>query len=79
MEINKKLERSWYLRKEFFKEFKFNAPLNVNISAVLGYLFLDIVELDNKIKTPDNVSTKDYVKQKFGDRAMKIVKEWISL
>lgn len=39
----------------------------------------EIVELDNKIKTPDNVSTRDYVKQKFGDRAMEIVKEWISL
>ena len=77
--MNKKLERSCYLRKEFFKEFKFNAPLNVFVSAVLGYLFLDIVELDNKIKTPDNISTRDYVQQRFGNRAMEIVKEWISL
>ena len=77
--MNKKLERSWYLRKRFFQEFKFYAPLNVNISAVLGYLFLDIVELDNKLKTPDNVSTRDWIQQKFGNRAMEIVKEWIEL
>ena len=77
--MNKKFERSCYLRKEFFKEFKFNAPLNVFVSAVLGYLFLDVVELDSKIKTPDNISTRDYVQQRFGNRAMEIVKEWISL
>lgn len=77
--MNKKLERSWYLRKEFFKEFKFNAPLNVFISAILGYLFLDIVELDKKIQTPENISTRDYIQQKFGNRAMEIVKEWIEI
>lgn len=77
--MNKKLEKSWLLRRDFLNEFGFQAPINVSISAFLGYLFLDIVELDVKIKTPNNISTRDWIKNKFGDRAVKIIEEWISL
>jgi len=47
------------------------------LSAVIGKFQFNIIAFDKFIKTPDGVSCKDYVKQKYGDRALKMIERLI--
>ncbi len=54
-----------------------------NISRYYSYKHMvkgfDIVTFDEDIGTPDGVSTKDFIEKKFGNRAVEIINELISL
>jgi len=74
-----KVFKSHELKDEFYKIFGFCAPINRNVSPFFGYLVLDIVELDSMFDVPDGVSLKEHIKNKYGDKAVSVVEEWIKL
>ncbi len=47
------------------------------LSAVIGVFQFDVIAFDKFIKTPDGTSCKDYVKQKCGDKALKMIERLI--
>lgn len=46
---------------------------------VLGYYQFNIVKFDEWLRTPDGTSTKDYIKQKYGDEASAFIEHLIHL
>ena len=78
-QYNKDLEKRAKKNKKFQKlrnEFQELTGITVPIDPLIGGL--DIVRLDRKLQTPDNVSMADFLKNKYGERASKIVDEMIS-
>ena len=57
-------------------EFQELTGITVPIDPLIGGL--DIIRLDKKLQTPDNVSMADHLKNKYGDRASQIVDEMIN-
>lgn len=57
-----------------WKEFEeiFGVPLSWFHSIFTG---LTITSFDGWLETPDGVSTEEFVKNKFGDRAVELVRE----
>lgn len=47
------------------------------LSLAIGGFQFDIISFDKFIKTPDGISCKDYVKQKYGDQALKMIERLI--
>lgn len=66
--------------KRMFKNI-FNIDLyifrDMFLSLAVGSFQFDIIAFDKFIKTPDGVSCKDYVKQKYGDQALKMIERLI--
>jgi hypothetical protein len=60
-------------RKEF--ESTFNLKFDNYFSNLLGF---DIVKFDEDIKTPDSISTKDFISKTYGDDAVKLIQNLIS-
>ena len=76
---NKDLEKQAKKNKKFQKlrnEFQELTGITVPIDPLIGGL--DIIRLDKKLQTPDNVSMADHLKNKYGDRASQIVDEMIN-
>ena len=78
-QYNKDLEKRAKKNKKFQKlrnEFQELTGITVPIDPLIGGL--DIIRLDKKLQTPDNVSMADFLKNKYGERASKIVDEMIN-
>jgi hypothetical protein len=60
-------------RKEFENNFKLK--FDNYFSNLLGF---DIVKFDEDIKTPDGISTKDFISKTYGDDAVKLIQNLIS-
>ena len=73
------MEKSRKLMVEFKKLFGFTAPIDVMLTPFVGYYALDIIALDEKLGTPDGTSTKDYIEQKYGNKAMECVEQWLAI
>lgn len=76
---NKDLEKQAKKNKKFQKlrdEFQKLTGITVPIDPLIGGL--DIIRLDKKLQTPDNVSMADFLKNKYGERASKIIDEMIN-
>ena len=66
-------------RDKLFKNGKqfqrvFGVPLNNYIDPITGF---DIVKFDEFLKTPDNVSTADFLEGKFGVEAKNLIESLI--
>ena len=55
-------------------QLSFGVPLHRFMHPLLGF---DIVSFDEFLKTPDGVSTHDYLKQKFGEDALALIERLI--
>ena len=78
-QYNNDLEKQAKKNKKFQKlrnEFQELTGITVPIDPLIGGL--DIIRLDKKLQTPDNVSMADFLKNKYGERASKIVDEMIN-
>lgn len=78
-QYNKDLETRAKKNKKFQKlrnEFQELTGITVPIDPLIGGL--DIIRLDEKLQTPDNVSIADHLKNKYGDRASQIIDEMAS-
>lgn len=76
---NKDLEKQAKKNKKFQKlrnEFQELTGITCPIVPILSCV--DIIKLDRMIGTPDNVSMADHLKNKYGERASKIVDEMIN-
>lgn len=74
----KDFERACLRNKTFVKlrtEFKELTGITCPIDVIIGGL--DIIKLDEMIKTPDNVSMDEHLRNLYGDRAAEIVNEMI--
>ena len=61
------------LEREFKRTFHFDLPYDET------KLFADIIAIDERIKTPDDVSMSDWVKQNYGEEADKLLDDLINL
>lgn len=52
----------------------FGLRLGDYLNPIFGF---DICKFDEDIKTPDNISTKDFILSKFGDNAVKFIEQLI--
>lgn len=52
----------------------FNLKLGKYLNPIYGF---DICSFDEDIKTPDNISTKDFILSKFGKDAVKFIEQLI--
>jgi hypothetical protein len=52
----------------------FNLPLKNYIDLITGF---DIVKFDEDIKTPDGISTKDFISKTYGEEAVKLIQSLI--
>jgi hypothetical protein len=59
-------------RKEFENTFKLK--FDNYFSNLLGF---DIVKFDEDIKTPDGISTKDFINKTYGNEAVKLIQNLI--
>jgi len=59
-------------RKEFENTFKLK--FDNYFSNLLGF---DIVKFDEDIKTPDGISTKDFITKTYGEDAVKLIQALI--
>lgn len=78
-ERKEQFEKKALANKKFQKlrnEFQELTGITVPIDPLIGGL--DIIRLDKKLQTPDNVSMADHLKNKYGDRASQIVDEMAS-
>ena len=78
-ERKEQFEKKALQNKKFHKlreEFKELTGITCPIDPILGGV--DIIKLDKIIGTPDDVSTSDYLKDKFGDRANQIIDEMVN-
>jgi len=72
-------------RDAYFKEhmqsfraiFGFDAPKDFLLYAIGQGLSLDVIELDKRLRTPDGISTNDYILQQYGDKTLEMVKNMI--
>lgn len=55
----------------------FTPPLCGLLSTVNNDYALDIIKLDNMVETPNNVSTKDHITEKYGEEAVQLVEDLI--
>jgi len=80
--FNKKIHK----KSKYFKDRRiqrlferiFGVPLMrfyCTVSRIFGYYTLDIMLFDKWLETPDGISTKDYIRQKYGDVAVKLVEK----
>lgn len=56
----------------------FKLPLCYILTAIQGYKIIDIIKLDEILKTPDGISTKDFITFLYGDECMALVDELIN-
>ena len=62
---------------EFKTIFGFDAPRDYMMYLIGCGLTIDVIKLDEKLHTPDGISTNDYILQKYGEHALSIVKQMI--
>ena len=75
-----KLAKSEYFKTNeamFKKVFGFSPPKDFLLYRVTGVLSLDVIKLDEMLHTPEGVSTKNYIEDKFGTVAMTMVEQMI--
>lgn len=73
--IDKGIKRDAYFREheqEFTQIFGFAPPRDFIRCRFGCGLSLDVIALDQELHTPDGVSTSNYIRQKFGDRALEL-------
>ncbi len=63
-------------RQEFSRIF--SKDIRSYYSPGMMFLGFDIVKFDNDMGTPDGISTKDYIDQKYGKRAVEIIQELLA-
>lgn len=68
-----KFKRFRYLREEFRKVTGIDCPLCPITGGV------DIIRLDSIVGTPDGISLRDYLKEKYGIKAQQIVEEMVEM
>ena len=73
-------KKFWYSDKiqDLFKH-HFQIELNPFRCIYLSCPSLDIVKFDNWLRTPDNISTKQYITDKYGEQAMRLVNKLLCL
>ena len=78
--MDKQLERDNYFKghtSEFTTVFGFVPPRDFLMYAVGCGLQLDVIALDKKLRTPDGISTNDYILKTYGQYALDMVKQMI--
>jgi len=77
---DKIIERDIYFKShatQFQQTFGFTPPRDFLLYA-LGHGFsLDVIALDKKLRTPDGISTNDYVLKEYGEQALDMVKRML--
>lgn len=61
------------IKRLFKNTFGFDAPRDYLMYLLSGEYCLDVIAFDKKIQTPKGTSCKDYVLNKYGARALKLV------
>ena len=75
--MDKQLARDDYFKahiEEFTAIFRFAPPRDFLLYACGCGLSLDVIALDKKLRTPDGVSTNDYILKQYGQSALNMVK-----
>ena len=74
----KKATEKWdKLSKEFKQITGITLPLDYFLSGLTGIKTVDVIKLDKLLRTPDGISTSDFLTKKYGKRANEIVDELI--
>ena len=63
--------------EEFTQIFGFTPPRDFLLYHFGCGLSLDVIKLDEKLRTPDGISTNDYIKQLYGETAVNMVLQMI--
>lgn len=77
---DKTVQRDMYFKEhteEFAVIFGFQPPRDFLMYALGCGLCLDVIALDNKLHTPDGISTNYYITQQYGSHATELVKNMI--
>lgn len=69
----KRYEETQEKIEEFKQIFKFPMPRCYLSYLISGRNVLDVVKLDGILKVPDGISTRDYIKNNYGSRALELV------
>ena len=78
--MDKTIKRDIYFKEhtnQFTAIFGFTPPKDFLLYAVGNGLCLDVIQLDKKLRTPDGVSTNDYILSNYGQQALDMVKNMI--
>lgn len=74
------IERDIYFKNhtaEFQTIFGFTPPRDFLLYAVGRGLSLDVIALDKKLRTPDGISTNDYILREYGEQALAMVRRML--
>jgi len=78
--MDNQLARDDYVKahtEEFTKIFGFAPPRDFLMYALGCGLQIDVIALDKKLRTPDGISTNDYILKHYGQYALDMVKRMI--
>ncbi len=78
--MDKQLERDVYFKdntERFTQVFGFAPPRDFLMYACGCGMQLDVINLDKKLRTPDGISTNDYILTTYGSTALDMVKRMI--
>jgi len=78
--INQVRTKFWHSKKiqDLFKH-HFKVELNTFRCHYISYPAIDIVRFDKWLKTPDNISTSDYITDKYGAQATRLIQKLIGV
>ena len=71
--VDKQITRDTYFKnntERFTEVFGFTPPRDFLLYAFGCGLSLDVIALDKKLRTPDGISTNDYILQQYGQTAV---------
>ena len=78
--VDKQLKRDQFFKdntERFTAIFGFAPPRDFLMYALGCGMQLDVIALDKKLRTPDGISTNDYILKTYGQTALDIVKQMI--
>ena len=80
MQPNKeKMKKSKEYAKEFVNIFGAKPPLETCMTAIVGYFILDVFRFEEMIKCPKDKSLKEFITEKYGEKANKLIDNWLDL
>lgn len=68
-EPRKEMQKRNQMYSELYKLLGFKPPVDGFMSSLCGYITLDVIRLDDRLKVPDGQSLADYIKANYGERA----------
>ena len=77
--VNDRLQKSKEYMQEFQKIFGFKAPIHGGLTYIHKYMYLDLFQLSDMLKVPESKSLKEFINEKYGQNACKLVDNWLDL